>query len=177
MFEFPLPLNFMMNLNKIKIVIAFVLTSSISCTSQAGFTNYESVAKEGLSPRPVIFKIPSSALKENPQNLFIRIRNNTEYEFSNIFLIATLKAGDQQVLQDTLEYAMAAPDGSWLGIGFTELKESKLWWKKGIKIPTERPVQIEISQAIRVNGSATGVTELKGIVSVGISIEDQEDPK
>ena len=81
------------------------------------------------------------------------------------------------MLQDTLEYAMAAPDGSWLGIGFTELKESKLWWKKGIKIPTERPVQIEISQAIRVNGSATGVTELKGIVSVGISIEDQEDPK
>ena len=92
-------------------------------------------------------------------------------------MIAILKAGDQLVFQDTLEYAMAAPDGSWLGDGFTELKESKLWWKKGIKIPTERPVQIEISQAIRVNGSATGVTELKGIVSVGISIEDQEDPK
>ena len=175
MFEFPLSLNFMMNLNKI--VIAFVLTSSISCTSQGGFTHYESVAKEGLSPRPVVFKIPSSALKERPQNLFIRIRNNTEYKFSNIFLIASLKAGDQQVLQDTLEYAMAAKDGSWLGIGFTELKESKLWWKKGIKIPTERPVQIEISQAIRVNGSANGVSELKGIVSVGISIEDQEDPK
>ena len=170
MFEFPLSLNFMMNLNKI--VIAFVLTSSISCTSQGGFTHYESVAKEGLSPRPVVFKIPSSALKERPQNLFIRIRNNTEYKFSNIFLIASLKAGDQQVLQDTLEYAMAAKDGSWLGIGFTELKESKLWWKKGIKIPTERPVQIEISQAIRVNGSANGVSELKGIVSVGISIED-----
>ena len=170
MFEFPLSLNFMMNLNKI--VIAFVLTVSISCTSQGGFTHYESVAKEGLSPRPVVFKIPSSALKESPQNLFIRIRNNTEYKFSNIFLIASLKAGDQQVLQDTLEYAMAAKDGSWLGIGFTELKESKLWWKKGIKIPTERPVQIEISQAIRDNGSANGVSELKGIVSVGISIED-----
>ena len=160
----------MMNLNKI--VIAFVLTVSISCTSQGGFTYYESVAKEGLSPRPVVFKIPSSALKESPQNLFIRIRNNTEYKFSNIFLIASLKAGDQQVLQDTLEYAMAAKDGSWLGIGFTELKESKLWWKKGIKIPTERPVQIAISQAIRDNGSANGVSELKGIVSVGISIED-----
>ena len=39
-------------------------------------------------------------------------------------------------------------------------------------LPTERPVQIEISQAIRDNGSANGVSELKGIVSVGISIED-----
>ena len=163
-----------MNLNKIKIGITLVLICTISCISQGGFTHYESVAKEGLSPRPVVFNIPYSAVKENPQNLFIRLRNNTEYEFSNIFLIATLKAGDQLVLQDTLEYAMAAPDGSWLGDGFTELKESKLWWKKGIKIPTKRPVQIEISQAIRVNGSANGISELKGIVSVGISIEDQE---
>ena len=46
--------------------------------------------------------------------------------------------------------------------------------EKGIKIPAKRPLQIEISQAIRVNGSANGITELKGIVSVGISIEDQE---
>ena len=163
-----------MNLNKIKIGITLVLICTISCISQGGFTHYESVAKEGLSPRPVIFSIPPSAVKENPQNLFIRLRNNTEYEFSNIFLIAILKAGDQLVFQDTLEYAMAAPDGSWLGDGFTELKESKLWWKKGIKIPAKRPLQIEISQAIRVNGSANGISELKGIVSVGISIEDQE---
>tara|TARA_B110000027_G_scaffold118795_1_gene131052 strand:+ start:467 stop:952 length:486 start_codon:yes stop_codon:yes gene_type:complete len=161
-----------MNLKKIKITL--VLISTISCISQGGFTHYESVAKEGLSPTPVVFNIPSLAVKENPQNLFIRLRNNTEYEFSNIFLIATLKAGDQLVLQDTLEYAMAAPDGSWLGDGFTELKESKLWWKKGIKIPAKRPVQIEISQAIRANGSANGVSELKGIISVGISIEDQK---
>ena len=161
-----------MNLKKIKITL--VLISTISCISQGGFTHYESVAKEGLSPTPVVFNIPSSAVKENPQNLFIRLRNNSEYEFSNIFLIATLKAGDQLVLQDTLEYAMAAPDGSWLGDGFTELKESKLWWKKGIKIPAKRPVQIEISQAIRANGSANGVSELKGIISVGISIEDQK---
>ena len=154
-----------MNLNKIKIGITLVLICTISCISQGGFTHYESVAKEGLSPRPVVFSIPPSAVKENPQNLFIRLRKNTEYEFSNIFLIAILKVGDQLVFQDTLEYAMAAPDGSWLGDGFTELKESKLWWKKGIKIPAKRPVQIEISQAIRVNGSANGISELKGIVS------------
>ena len=98
-----------MNLNKIKIGITLVLICTISCISQGGFTHYESVAKEGLSPRPVVFSIPPSAVKENPQNLFIRLRNNTEYEFSNIFLIAILKAGDQLVFQDTLEYAMAAP--------------------------------------------------------------------
>jgi gliding motility-associated lipoprotein GldH len=153
--------------------LVFVLINMLSCTTQEGFTLHESVAKKGLSQRPVVFIIPPSALKGTSQNIFIRLRNNAEYKFSNIFLIATLKAGGKQVAQDTLEYAMAAPDGSWLGKGFTELKESKLWWKKGIKIPTEAPVQIEVSQAMRANGAAKGVFELKGIVSVGISIEDQ----
>jgi len=40
-------------------------------------------------------------------------------------------------------------------------------------IPQEGPVQIEIAQAMRNNGKPDGVPKLKGIVSLGISIEDQ----
>jgi hypothetical protein len=68
---------------------------------------------------------------------------------------------------------MAAPDGKWLGTGFTEVKESKLWWKEGVVFPAARPLKISISQAVRNNGVAEGVSKLKGIVAVGISIEDQ----
>ena len=93
-------------------------------------------------------------------------------KFANIFLIASLTAGGELVTQDTLEYAMAAPDGKWLGTGFTEVKESKLWWKEGVVFPAARPLEISISQAVRNNGVAEGVSKLKGIVAVGISIED-----
>jgi hypothetical protein len=69
---------------------------------------------------------------------------------------------------------MAAPDGSWLGKGFTEVKESKLWWKEGVEIPSKKPLVIELSQAMRNNGEPLGVKALRGIVSVGVSIEAQE---
>ena len=78
------------------------------------------------------------------------------------------------MIQDTLEYAMTSPDGGWLGKGFTELKENKLWWKEGLVIPQQGKVQIEIAQAMRNNGKAEGVSKLGGIVSVGISIVDKQ---
>ena len=48
----------------------------------------------------------------------------------------------------------------------------KTWWKEGIVFPKVRPVSISISQAVRNNGKASGVSKLAGIISVGISIED-----
>ena len=77
------------------------------------------------------------------------------------------------IYYDTLEYAMASADGSWLGSGFNEIKESKLWWKGGVILLNEEPLIIEVSQAVRNNGEEKGISKLKGIISVGISIEDQ----
>ena len=68
---------------------------------------------------------------------------------------------------------MASPDGKWLGEGFLEVKESKLWWKESVIFPEERPIKINISQAVRNNNVKSGVEKLKGIVSVGISIENE----
>ena len=68
---------------------------------------------------------------------------------------------------------MASPDGKWLGEGFSEVKESKLWWKQSVIFPKERPIKIKISQAVRNNNVNNGVEKLKGIVSVGISIENE----
>ena len=68
---------------------------------------------------------------------------------------------------------MASPNGEWLGSGFTEVKESKLWWKEGVIFPKERPLFINLSQAVRNSGAVEGVSKLKGIISVGISIENQ----
>ena len=74
---------------------------------------------------------------------------------------------------DTLEYAMASPDGKWLGSGFNEIKESKLWWLGGVILSNQEPLTIEVSHAVRNNGEEKGVSKLKGIISLGISIEDE----
>ena len=151
-----------------------VLISLFSCGNKDGFDVQKAISKEGLTPIPIVFDVPAQELKNSPQNIFIWLRNNSEYEFSNIFLIASLRVNNEIYIQDTLEYAMTAPDGSWLGKGFTEVKENKLWWKEGLVIPQEGPVQIEIVQAMRNNGKPDGVPKLKGIISLGISLEDQQ---
>ena len=154
-------------------IICFILTYLINCKSDKGYTNYKSLNKNGLSASPVVFNVPEKVTDSGVKNLFILLRNDNSYSYANIFLIASVRAGEDLLTQDTLEYEMANPDGSWIGKGFTEVKESKLWWKEGVVFPKTRPITIEISQAVRKNGNAKGVSKLKGIVSVGISIEDQ----
>tara|TARA_B100000575_G_scaffold40188_1_gene27770 strand:+ start:38451 stop:38825 length:375 start_codon:yes stop_codon:yes gene_type:complete len=122
---------------------------------------------------PIIFKVPKKIINSSKKNIFLRLRNNNDYPYSNIFLLASLRSGEDKIYDDTLEYAMASPDGKWLGIGFNEIKESKLWWLGGVILSNQEPLIIEVSHAVRNNGEEKGVSKLKGIISVGISIEDE----
>ena len=113
---------------------------------------------------------------ENPVNLMIYIRNNKQYPYSNLFLIAKLKTGDSLLLCDTLEYAMADARGKWLGKGFLEVKESKLWWRENYQLPAVENINVQLEHALRSNNSEQGLDNLKGIVGVGFAVEEiQED--
>ena len=113
---------------------------------------------------------------ENPVNLMIYIRNNKQYPYSNLFLIAKLKTGDSLLLCDTLEYAMANARGQWLGKGFLEVKESKLWWRENYQLPAVENISVELEHALRSNNSEQGLDNLEGIVGVGFAVEEiQED--
>ena len=155
------------------ILLVNLITINFGCSPEKGYTFYKSVSNEGLGVNPVIFKIPEGIVNSSKKNIYLRLRNNNDYPYSNIFLLASLRSGEDKIYHDTLEYAMASADGSWLGSGFSEIKESKLWWKGGVILLNEEPLIIEVSQAVRNNGKEKGISKLKGIISVGISIEDQ----
>ena len=113
---------------------------------------------------------------ENPVNLMIYIRNNKQYPYSNLFLIAKLKTGDSLLLCDTLEYAMADARGKWLGKGFLEVEESKLWWRENYQLPAVENINVQLEHALRSNNSEQGLDNLEGIVGVGFAVEEiQED--
>ena len=109
---------------------------------------------------------------ENPVNLMIYIRNNKQYPYSNLFLIAKLKTGDSLLLCDTLEYAMADARGKWLGKGFLEVKESKLWWRENYQLPAVENINVQLEHALRSNNSEQGIDNLEGIVGVGFAVEE-----
>ena len=108
-------------------------------------------------------------------NLFVTTRANNSYPYSNLFIIVQMEqAGDKLVKVDTLEYQMANPDGSLMGSGFSDIKESKLWYKENVKFPKAGKYTITIQQAVRKSGEVPGVEELDGVTDVGFRIESTE---
>ena len=131
--------------------------------------NYHDFKDQWEVNEKVIFELNlESAI---PVNFMIYLRNDNRYIYSNIFIIATLKEGDKTLSCDTLEYAMADPKGEWLGAGFLELKESKLWWKEDFDFPQGENITATLEHAVRHTGSESGIKDLEGIVGVGLSIE------
>lgn len=119
------------------------------------------------NPAEFDFQLPD----DQPRNVYLHLRNNNDYPFSNIFLITELESPSGKVLEDTLEFAMANPQGAWLGKGFFDLKESRLWWLEAAELPAQTPLRIKIRQAVRQNGQQHGLDTLPGIVTVGFSVE------
>ena len=72
---------------------------------------------------------------------------------------------------DTLEYLMANTDGSLLGEGFSDVKESKLWYLENFKFSRVGKYNVEVVQAVKETGDIEGVTDLKGITELGLRIE------
>jgi len=120
------------------------------------------------------FKAPDTI---NSYSLFLNIRNNNEYEFSNLFLIVGLTPPEGNKTIDTLEFEMTTPRGEWLGTGFSEIKENKLWFKEQFKFTENGDYSVSIEHAIRKNGNTRGITELKGITDVGFRIEKNTQEK
>lgn len=106
----------------------------------------------------------------SPTNLFLYLRNNNDYQFSNIHLITKIENPIGEKLVDTLSYTMATPEGEWLGEGLL-VHESKLWFKEAYHFRVVGEHLLTIKPAMRHNERAESIDVLKGITEVGLGIE------
>ncbi|MEO2050478.1 MAG: gliding motility lipoprotein GldH [Allomuricauda sp.] len=104
-------------------------------------------------------------------NMFINVRNDETFPFSNLFLITELEYPDGNTIKDTLEYKMAEPTGEWLGKSVGSVKENKLWYKENVSFPQSGVYKVNVFHAMRKNGEVDGLHELDGITDVGLEIE------
>lgn len=142
-----------------------------SCDKKRVFDEYKSVGSAWHKDSVVSFDLPilDSAKR---YDLFINLRDNNNYPYNNLFLIVTLEKPNGYTKVDTLEYEMAAPDGTLLGDGFTDIKESKLFYKENVRFRGK--YKVNIKQAVRESGKVPGVTQLEGITDIGLRIEKKE---
>ena len=150
--------------------LAFLLIAFSSCDRDRVYDDYKPLNgwhKDSL----VTFKL-NNIDSSKVYDLFINIRNNNEYSYSNLFLITEIKFPQGKVISDTLEYEMARPDGEWLGTGFGDVKENKLWYKEKVRFNEPGQYKVTIQQAMRKNGEVDGIEVLEGITHVGFRIEN-----
>ena len=141
----------------------------LGCISSPYPLEYKTMDGYWSASQTLTFTLEETLL-EAPHNLYLHLRNTDDYAYSNIFLIAQIKDSTQVYALDTLEYAMANVDGSWLGKGFGEVKESVLWWKENLTLEAKGPLTVEVPHAMRNFRKEDGVAQLAGIVGVGLGI-------
>ncbi len=156
-------------LKKLVLLFMFIIFI-VSCNSNTVFSEYKNIGNSWNKNEKIefLFQTPDTI---NRYNIFINLRNDELYSFSNLFLIANIENSNNETVSDTLEYRMAEANGKWLGEGFSSLKESKLWYKKNYRFPSNGECKITIEHAMRKNGAVEGIYKLNGIRDVGIKIE------
>ncbi|NMH28304.1 gliding motility lipoprotein GldH [Flavobacterium silvaticum] len=157
----------------LKVSIAFLLISMafVSCDKSRVFDEYKSMPASGWHKDSIVsFDLPQVDSTKT-YNLFVNVRDNDKYEFSNLFLIVSMEQPKGIVKLDTLEYQMADPEGNLLGDGFSDIKESKLFYKENYTFKPSGKYHVKIRQAVRKGGKISGVERLDGITDVGFRIE------
>ena len=138
-----------------------------SCDKTVVFDKYKAIPKAGWHKDSlVVFNIPVEDTLQN-HNLLINIRNETSYNFSNLWLFVEILQPDGELLTDTFEIALADPSGKWLGNGIGKLKTRKAIFRRNMKLPVSGEYTVKLQHGMRQN-------LLKGIHDVGFRIEKVE---
>lgn len=96
-------------------------------------------------------------------NFYINLRNNSSYEYSNIYLFLNTYFPNGEQSRDTIECMLADARGYWLGKG-TEIIEHQILFKRGVRFPISGVYRFEFEQAMRKD-------ELEDILDIGLRIE------
>jgi gliding motility-associated lipoprotein GldH len=99
-------------------------------------------------------------------NLFLNVRNEGRYAFSNLWLFIKITPPKGNVLNDTIELSLANPEGKWLGYGLGDLYDMKYPYKQTTFFPSAGYYRFEIRQGMRTENGV-----LKGIHDFGITLD------
>jgi len=154
-------------IRKIKLFILLAFTASIiACDSNRIFDDTLPIKENGWNINDVKVLTVDISDINSFNNLYINLRNTTDYKYSNILFFFRTQYPNQKISQDTIECIIAAPDGKWLGKGMGKIKDNRFLFKKGVRFPMKGVYKFYFQQAMRQKS-------LTGIKDIGLRIEKQ----
>jgi len=149
------------------IILLGTMAAYSACNPNLVFEQYQPVKNRNWGKDSMlVFSVPVSDTSGN-HNLYINVRNDIDYAYSNIWLFINIKQPNGAGLEDKFEIALADPAGKWLGEGFGGLKTREVIFRKNVFFPVPGNYKITIQQGMRED-------VLPGISDVGVRIEKAE---
>ena len=150
-------------------LILFFLGFLIACDDNGVFDEFKSIENQNWNYKNKVvfeFKILDTISKNN---IYINIRNNNEYSFKNLNLVAQMYLANTKIT-DSLTYKMTNEQGYFLGEGLSVL-ENKLLFKENFKFSEKGDYKVILKHFMFKDRSNTQLENLKGISDVGLRIE------
>ncbi len=139
--------------------------SLMACNNTSVFYQFKTIPKsEWNRDSLLIFEVRVADTLQN-HKLFINVRNDIDYKYSNLWLFIDIQQpGDTVAVKDTFEVTLADPTGKWLGTGFGGVKTNEILYRQNVYFPVSGIYEIQIQHGMR--GKI-----LKGITDVGVRVE------
>lgn len=147
------------------LTVCLFIISLLACNNESVFNQYKTIPKgEWNRDSLLLFQVPVTDTLLN-HNLFINVRNDIEYKYSNLWLFIEIKQpGDTIAVKDTFEITLSDPTGKWLGTGFGGIKTNEMLYRQNVYFPVLGIYEIQIQHGMR--GKL-----LEGITDVGVRVE------
>jgi gliding motility-associated lipoprotein GldH len=97
-------------------------------------------------------------------NVYINLRNRSQYAYSNIFMFITMHAPSGESVRDTFEITLADVRGRWLGRGIGNALSNQVLYLQNVRFPYRGIYVFDIEQAMWDE-------KLENIIDIGLRIE------
>lgn len=142
-----------------------VFTVTVSCiSSDILFDEVKKIEPEGWNVNEEKSFLVAVNDTTASYNIYLHVRNNTSYEYSNLWMFIKTTAPGGQSITDTVEFYLADDSGNWLGRGLGSINTMLLPYKANIKFPNRGIYTFNIKQGMRKE-------KLSDILDVGIRIQ------
>ncbi len=149
------------------IMAGLMATFLLSCDDNRVFEEYTEIKDSLWDMERTVEFTPLISDTLMISNVYLNIRNNEKYPYSNLFLFVTTTAPNGSWIKDTIEIKMADDKGKWKGKGLGGLYFNKKLFKSNVRFPYPGLYSFKIVHAMRKE-------ELEGIREVGLRIELQD---
>ena len=135
-----------------------------ACDNSVIYDGYVSIAKEGWDKDTLAIFRADVEDTVGVYDVWIQVRNDNDYQFSNLWLFVDVVSPDGVSRRDTVECILARPDGSWIGGGWGSLYSERCRYISSVRFSRPGPYTFRITQGMRADN-------LKGIHDIGLLIE------